>query len=141
MAGATIRRQIRGGGAQLWAVTDDSLTSRVVPWGHGQPRGHCLANYTSNPLFRARLAKPPEEDMQAAVLEWVRIFGNSLYIPVSGPARGPGAGFTARLKVASSPASADLAHCPGGLPCRHENRIPHRRERRSVREVQGGHLF
>jgi len=43
-----------------------------------QLRGHCLANYTSDPLFRARLAKPPEEDMQAAVLEWARIFGNPL---------------------------------------------------------------
>ena len=29
-----------------------------------------------------------------------------------------------------------LAHCPGGLPRRHEDRIPHRRERRSVREIQ-----
>jgi hypothetical protein len=38
MAGATIRGQIRGGGAQLWAVTDDSLTSRAVPYGHGQLR-------------------------------------------------------------------------------------------------------
>jgi lactate 2-monooxygenase len=43
-----------------------------------QLRGHCLANYTSDPLFRARLAKAPEDDMQAAVLEWVRIFGNPL---------------------------------------------------------------
>ena len=43
-----------------------------------QLRGHCLANYTSDPLFCARLAKPPEEDMRAAVLEWVRIFGNPL---------------------------------------------------------------
>ena len=60
---------------------------------------------------------------------------------VSGPAPGPGPWFTACLKGASSPADAGLAHCPGGLPCRHENRIPHRRERRSVREVQGGHLF
>jgi lactate 2-monooxygenase len=43
-----------------------------------QLRGHCLANYTSDPVFRARLAKAPEEDMQAAVREWVRIFGNPL---------------------------------------------------------------
>jgi hypothetical protein len=44
-------------------------------------------------------------------------------------------------KGASSPVGAGPAHCPGGLPCRHQNRIPHRCERRSVREVQGGHLF
>ncbi|GAA5151973.1 lactate 2-monooxygenase [Pseudonocardia eucalypti] len=43
-----------------------------------QLRGHCLANYTSDPVFRARLAKPPEEDPRAAVLEWVGIFGNPL---------------------------------------------------------------
>ncbi|MFJ9824748.1 alpha-hydroxy-acid oxidizing protein [Streptomyces sp. NPDC101160] len=43
-----------------------------------QLRGHCLANYTSDPVFRARLAKSPEEDPQAAVLEWTRIFGNPL---------------------------------------------------------------
>jgi len=49
--------------------------------------------------------------------------------------------FTAQMKGALSPAGAGLAHCPGGLPCRHENRIPYRRERRSVGEIQGGHLF
>ncbi|MBO0805422.1 MAG: alpha-hydroxy-acid oxidizing protein [Nocardiopsaceae bacterium] len=43
-----------------------------------QLRGHALANYTSDPVFRARLAKPPEEDMRAAVLEWAGIFGNPL---------------------------------------------------------------
>ncbi|MFD5464213.1 alpha-hydroxy-acid oxidizing protein [Kitasatospora sp. NPDC127059] len=43
-----------------------------------QLRGHCLANYTSDPVFRARLAKPPEEDRGAAVQEWVRIVGNPL---------------------------------------------------------------
>ncbi|MFJ3904825.1 alpha-hydroxy-acid oxidizing protein [Streptomyces sp. NPDC090025] len=43
-----------------------------------QLRGHCLANYTSDPVFRARLAKTPEEDPQAAVLEWTGIFGNPL---------------------------------------------------------------
>ncbi|GAA2769920.1 alpha-hydroxy-acid oxidizing protein [Streptomyces showdoensis] len=43
-----------------------------------QLRGHALANYTSDPVFRARLAKSPEEDPQAAVLEWTGIFGNPL---------------------------------------------------------------
>ncbi|MFF3584451.1 alpha-hydroxy-acid oxidizing protein [Streptomyces mirabilis] len=43
-----------------------------------QLRGHCLANYTSDPVFRARLAKAPEEDVRAAVREWARIFGNPL---------------------------------------------------------------
>ncbi|MDV9186945.1 alpha-hydroxy-acid oxidizing protein [Streptomyces sp. SR27] len=43
-----------------------------------QLRGHALANYTSDPVFRARLAKPPEDDPRAAVLEWVGLFGNPL---------------------------------------------------------------
>ncbi|BBX17436.1 lactate 2-monooxygenase [Mycolicibacterium duvalii] len=43
-----------------------------------QLRGRCLANYTSDPVFRAGLAQPPEENMQAAVLQWVQQFGNPL---------------------------------------------------------------
>ncbi|MFD0277450.1 alpha-hydroxy-acid oxidizing protein [Kitasatospora sp. NPDC127111] len=43
-----------------------------------QLRGHCLANYTSDPVFRARLAKAPEEDPAAVVREWVGVFGNPL---------------------------------------------------------------
>ncbi|MEU4100555.1 alpha-hydroxy-acid oxidizing protein [Streptomyces tanashiensis] len=43
-----------------------------------QLRGHCLANYFTDPVFRARLATSPEEDPGAAVLEWVGIFGNPL---------------------------------------------------------------
>ena len=44
-----------------------------------QLRGKCLANYTSDPVFRAGLAQPPEENMQAAILKWVSVFGNSLH--------------------------------------------------------------
>jgi lactate 2-monooxygenase len=40
-----------------------------------QLRGHCLANYFSDPLFRAKLDKPPEEDPRAAALMWALIFG------------------------------------------------------------------
>ncbi|MBM9506950.1 alpha-hydroxy-acid oxidizing protein [Actinacidiphila acididurans] len=43
-----------------------------------QLRGHCLANYTTDPVFRAALARPPEEDPQATVLHWVQVFGNPL---------------------------------------------------------------
>ncbi|QES40274.1 lactate 2-monooxygenase [Streptomyces venezuelae] len=43
-----------------------------------QLRGHCLANYTSDPVFRARLPADPEQDMQSAVLTWVQVFGNPL---------------------------------------------------------------
>ncbi|MEO3757315.1 lactate 2-monooxygenase [Mycobacterium sp. B14F4] len=43
-----------------------------------QLRGKCLANYTSDPVFRAALEQPPEENPQAAVLHWVGLFGNPL---------------------------------------------------------------
>jgi lactate 2-monooxygenase len=43
-----------------------------------QLRGHCLANYTSDPVFRDSLQRPPEEDPQGAVLRWVQVFGNAL---------------------------------------------------------------
>ncbi|WP_067536868.1 lactate 2-monooxygenase [Nocardia crassostreae] len=43
-----------------------------------QLRGHCLANYFSDPVFRASLDRTPEEDPQAAVLRMIQIFGNPL---------------------------------------------------------------
>jgi isopentenyl diphosphate isomerase/L-lactate dehydrogenase-like FMN-dependent dehydrogenase len=39
-------------------------------------QGVGIANYLSDPAFRARLAKPPEEDPQAAVGEFVGVFTN-----------------------------------------------------------------
>ncbi|MEU7647812.1 alpha-hydroxy-acid oxidizing protein [Streptomyces huasconensis] len=43
-----------------------------------QLRGHCLANYTSDPVFRAQLPADPERDPQSAVMQWVQVFGNPL---------------------------------------------------------------
>ncbi|MER5650897.1 lactate 2-monooxygenase [Streptosporangium sp. NPDC002524] len=43
-----------------------------------QLRGHCLANYTSDPVFRAQLDRTPEQDPRAAAAHWARIFGNPL---------------------------------------------------------------
>ncbi|CAL9324569.1 alpha-hydroxy-acid oxidizing protein [Streptomyces sp. SudanB182_2057] len=43
-----------------------------------QLRGHCLANYFSDPVFRSRLAKSPEDDPAAAVMHWAQLFGNPL---------------------------------------------------------------
>ncbi|WP_460072685.1 alpha-hydroxy-acid oxidizing protein [Streptomyces sp. YKOK-I1] len=43
-----------------------------------QLRGHCLANYFTDPVFRAALPRPPEDDPQAAVLHWTQVFGNPL---------------------------------------------------------------
>jgi lactate 2-monooxygenase len=41
-----------------------------------QLHGHCLANYTSDPLFRAKLDRPPEEDLRAAARKWTEVFAN-----------------------------------------------------------------
>ena len=43
-----------------------------------QLRGHCLANYFTDPVFRAALPRPPEEDPQSAILHWTQVFGNPL---------------------------------------------------------------
>ncbi|MBV9352907.1 MAG: lactate 2-monooxygenase [Mycobacterium sp.] len=43
-----------------------------------QLRGHCLSNYTSDPVFRAGLQQPPEDDPRAVVLRWAQIYGNPL---------------------------------------------------------------
>ncbi|WP_405445146.1 alpha-hydroxy-acid oxidizing protein [Streptomyces achromogenes] len=55
-----------------WRPRD--LTTANFP----QLRGHCLANYFSDPVFRSRLAKSPEDDPAAAVMHWVGLFGNPL---------------------------------------------------------------
>ena len=39
-------------------------------------RGEGLANYFTDPAFRAALAKPPEEDIQSAVGYWIGMFGS-----------------------------------------------------------------
>jgi isopentenyl diphosphate isomerase/L-lactate dehydrogenase-like FMN-dependent dehydrogenase len=39
-------------------------------------KGEGIANYLSDPAFRAKLAKPVEEDLTAAVLHWAQMFPN-----------------------------------------------------------------
>jgi lactate 2-monooxygenase len=43
-----------------------------------QLRGRCLASYFSDPVFRSRLQKPPEEDPNTAILTWALMFGRPL---------------------------------------------------------------
>ena len=43
-----------------------------------QLRGHCLANYFTDPVFRSRLAQPPEENPGAAIMHWAGVFGSAL---------------------------------------------------------------
>ncbi len=41
-----------------------------------QLQGKCLANYFSDPIFRAKLEKPPEEDPRAGALAWALGFSD-----------------------------------------------------------------
>lgn len=43
-----------------------------------QLRGAALANYWSDPVFRASLDRPPEEDPAAAITRWAQLFGKAL---------------------------------------------------------------
>ena len=43
-----------------------------------QLRGHVLENYFSDPAFRSLLAKPPRDDLRAAIGTWASIFGKVL---------------------------------------------------------------
>ena len=43
-----------------------------------QLRGHCLANYFTDPVFLALLGQDPAADMDTAIGTWARLFGNPL---------------------------------------------------------------
>src|SRR5439155_11270327 len=55
----------------LWWRPRD-LAGAFLPFLHGEG----LANYLTDPVFCAALAKPPQEDLQAAVLLWTKIFSD-----------------------------------------------------------------
>jgi isopentenyl diphosphate isomerase/L-lactate dehydrogenase-like FMN-dependent dehydrogenase len=78
-----------------------------------QLRGRCLANYTSDPLFRARLVKAPEDDMQAAVLGATAVGVGRPY--AYGLALEGTDGIVHVLR--SLLAEADLIMAVGGYPC------------------------
>jgi lactate 2-monooxygenase len=81
VATSLIRRAERAGFRALIVTLD----SWIYGWRPGdlklastpEFRGYALANYFSDPYFRKRLAKSPEDDPRAAVAEWVKIFGLS----------------------------------------------------------------
>ena len=43
-----------------------------------QLRGHCLANYVTDPVFRSLLGKDPADDLATTIGTWARLFGNPL---------------------------------------------------------------
>ncbi|MEV0702414.1 alpha-hydroxy-acid oxidizing protein [Saccharopolyspora sp. NPDC050389] len=82
LAESLVHRAERAGFKAIVVTLDTWITGwrpRDLATGNfPQLRGHCLANYTSDPVFRALLDRAPEEDPQAAALAWTRIFGNPL---------------------------------------------------------------
>lgn len=75
------RAEAAGFGAVV--VTLDTLTLGWRPRdlqiaSFPQLRGLCLANYFTDPVFRSRLARTPEDDPQTATGHWSTIFGNQL---------------------------------------------------------------
>jgi lactate 2-monooxygenase len=68
-------------GFQAIVITLDTLTLGWRPRdlalaSFPQLKGLCLANYFSDPVFRSKLAAPPEDDLMAATGLWARVFGN-----------------------------------------------------------------
>lgn len=70
--------------ASGWSAIVVTLDTLTLGWrprdltiaSFPQLQGLCLANYFSDPVFRSRLAVPPEEDVQAATGHWAMTFGN-----------------------------------------------------------------
>jgi isopentenyl diphosphate isomerase/L-lactate dehydrogenase-like FMN-dependent dehydrogenase len=76
---ASLVRRAAEAGFRVIVVTVDLLVlgwrPRDLAQGYLPPlRGQGLATYFADPAFRAGLARPPEEDPQAAVLHWAGMF-------------------------------------------------------------------
>jgi lactate 2-monooxygenase len=74
-------RRAEAAGFTAIVITLDTLTLGWRPRdlalaSFPQLKGLCLANYYSDPVFRSRLAAPPEDDPQAAVGLWSTLFGD-----------------------------------------------------------------
>ncbi|QIG80703.1 alpha-hydroxy-acid oxidizing protein [Stakelama tenebrarum] len=82
LAASLVSRAEKAGAKALVVTLDTWVTGwrpRDLNSGNfPQLRGHVLANYTSDPVFRDLLGKDPAEDVQAAVMLWVSLFGKVL---------------------------------------------------------------
>jgi lactate 2-monooxygenase len=82
LAQSLVQRAERAGFAAIVVTLDTWITGwrprDLATSNFPQLRGHCLANYFTDPVFRSRLAQPPEENLMAAVSHWAGIFGNPL---------------------------------------------------------------
>ena len=82
LAESFVRRAERAGFAGIVVTLDTWITGwrprDLATSNFPQLRGHCLANYLTDPVFLARLGQPLEQNPQAAVALWAGIFGNPL---------------------------------------------------------------
>jgi lactate 2-monooxygenase len=82
LAASLVRRAEKAGFSGIVVTLDTWVTGwrprDLATANFPMLRGHCLANYFTDPVFRAGLAQPPEQDPMAAVSRWARIFGNPL---------------------------------------------------------------
>jgi lactate 2-monooxygenase len=82
LAESLVRRAERAGFKAIVVTLDTWITGwrpRDLSTGNfPQLRGHCLANYYTDPVFRSRLAQSPQENPGGAILHWAGIFGNPL---------------------------------------------------------------
>ncbi len=74
-------RRAEAAGYTAIVVTLDTLTLGWRPRdltlaSFPQLKGLCLANYFSDPVFRSRLERTPEEDIETATGLWAFLFGN-----------------------------------------------------------------
>ncbi|UDY35336.1 alpha-hydroxy-acid oxidizing protein [Dermatobacter hominis] len=75
---------VRRADAAGWSAIVVTLDTLTLGWrprdlsiaSFPQLQGLCLANYFSDPVFRSRLERPPEEDVEAATGLWALTFGN-----------------------------------------------------------------
>ncbi|WP_028966923.1 alpha-hydroxy-acid oxidizing protein [Sphingomonas phyllosphaerae] len=82
VAASIVARAEAAGYAALVVTLDTWVTGwrpRDLNTGNfPQLRGHVLANYFSDPAFRALLPRPPEDDPQGAIATWAATFGRVL---------------------------------------------------------------
>ncbi|ADP79442.1 lactate 2-monooxygenase [Pseudofrankia inefficax] len=82
LAESLVARAERAGFAGIVVTLDTWVTGwrprDLATSNFPQLRGHCLANYFTDPRFRAMLGAEPAETAQAAVLQWATTFGHSV---------------------------------------------------------------
>jgi lactate 2-monooxygenase len=82
LAESLVARAERAGFAGIVLTVDTWVTGwrprDLATANFPQLRGHCLANYFTDPRFREMLGADPADSPQAAVLQWATTFGHAV---------------------------------------------------------------